>query len=284
MHRDCKEAAARHGVTLDSLTKGKPAPARDPAAEMAAAFRVAREAARWCSKKHGSFTAEQFYERLYTRGVGLPTTVQALDEMGRAVLNDRSIAGVRRRATPGGERYWTTRSVRVERAAEKAYRPDSKEAWEAVKDAVKGLGAAAFVATARKASAVVERLAEFVNPSPRRFHVDSAELPRLIAEHRPTPYLLAHAKALLTGIARGGVNPDRMAGHAEQVYARLRSHKRLPYKAVIVVERGGGASARDIRLLQKIAARDGASVILSEREHDALEKLISHPKNRTHNP
>lgn len=274
-HRDCKELAARHGVTLDSLKRDPkaPAPARDPASEMSTAHRVAREAVSTCAKKHGSFTADQFFERLYTLGIGKPTTLQALDAMGQAVLKDRSIAGVQRRKLPDGtERYTARESQRVTRSAERPYRGDTKEAWEELKGAVKGLGNAAFVATAKKATAVAQQLSEIVNPPPRTLTVDASWLSDFIDKRRPTPYLLAHAKAILSGLKAWG-NPHERAGVAEKTYEQLRSYERLPKNSVVIVRRGSLASARELHLLNKIARRDKASVILSERDAIGLQKL-----------
>jgi hypothetical protein len=192
--------------------------------------------------------------------------------MGKAALNDRSILGIRERQMPDGtSRYATAASTRVERAAGRDYRGDTREAWEALKGAAMGLGAATLVATARKATAVVERLAEIVNPPPRVLSVDAAGLPGLIDRLRPTPYLLAHGKALLAGLKALG-NPHERAAVAERAYEALRSHDRLPKNAVLVVERGSLASARELHLLSKVARRDGASVILSERNGGRLHR------------
>ncbi|GIW88296.1 MAG: hypothetical protein KatS3mg108_2620 [Isosphaeraceae bacterium] len=279
-HRDCKEVAARYGVTLDSLTRGKAAP-RDPATEMAAAFHVAKEAVKSCARRHGAFTTEQFYERLYTLGIGRPTTLDSLDAMGRSVLRDRSIAGVKGRTMPDGSvRYVAGGSAKVSRENARTYRADTKEAWEEVKAAARGLGAAVLVQTARKATAVVERLAEAVNPPPRAIRVDAGRLPELVDRLRPTPYLLAHGKALWAGIARARGNPHDRAAHAEGVFESLRSHERLPKNSVVVVSRGGLASPRDLRLLAKVAKRDGASVVLSEC--DRLQHLQQQSHQRWH--
>lgn len=271
-HRDVKEVAARHGVTLDSLQakKGQPVAAHDPVTATAAALHAAKEAVERCAKKYGAFTAEQFQEKLFTLAIGKPTTVQALDTMGKAVLQDRSIAQVRERKLPDGTtRYEAPASAKAVRAAQRSYKADTKEAWDELKAAAKGLGAAVFVATAKKATAVVERLAEAVNPPAKTIRVDAGELAKYIEQHKPTHYVKAHATALLSGLFKGSGNPHERADHAEKVYARLRAHDRLPKNAVIVVERGDSASAKELRELAKIAKRDGASVVLSERDPHA---------------
>lgn len=284
-HRDTKEVAARHGVTLDSLQnrKGQPVAAHDPVTSMAAALQVAKEAVSECAKQHGTFTAQQLEEKLFTLAIGKPTTVQALDAMGKAVLQDRSIADVReRKMSDGTIRYESPESAKAGRAAQRPYKSDTKEAWEELKAAAKGLGAAVFVATAKKATEVVQRLAEAVNPPAKSIRVDAGNLAAFIDKHKPTHDLKAHAKALLHGLFKASGNPHERAGQAEKVYAQLRAHDRLPKNAVIIVERGELASAKELRQLAKIAKRDGASVVLSERDPNQHQKTHQHSHQNGH--
>ena len=51
---------------------------------------------------------------------------------------------------------------------------------------------------------------------------------------------------------------------------------------MIIVERGEQASAKELREIAKIAKRDGASVILSERDPNPHQQ--SHQTSRTRTP
>jgi conjugative relaxase-like TrwC/TraI family protein len=282
VHRDTTELAKKYGVTLDSLKRDPKSPSqpRGPATEMTTAYHVAQKAVRSCSKKHGRFTEDQFFERLYTLAIGKPTTVAALDEMGKEVLQDRSIAGVRQhREVDGTARYYTPRSAKVERAAAQPYRSDTKEAWEDLKRATKGLGSAVLVASARKATQIVDQLSEMVSPAPRKVVIDASQLAEVIDQLRPTNYFKAHAKALFAGFVKGSGNPHDRAAIAEKVFEGLRSHDRLRKNTVLIVDRASLASARELHLLGKIAKRDKATVFLAERDAAGLEKLL----NRKHN-
>ena len=282
VHRDCKELAARYGVTLESLTKPKPGPAaaRDAATEMLTALRVAKDAAAVCTKKHGSFSADQFQEKLFTLAIGKPTTVQALDTMGKAALNDRSIADIKQRTMPDGTtRYSTKESKKVERAAERPYQPDTKEAWESLKVAAKGLGSAVFIKTATKATEVAARLTELVRPERKTVSIDASRVPNLIDACKPTPYLAAHAKALTAGLLKGSGNPHERAGFAAREYAKLRSHERLPKGSVVIVENALSMSAREMDQLSMIAKRDKAHVVLTDFKEKELRQTHQRARN-----
>jgi hypothetical protein len=278
LHRECKEIAARHGVTLESLQgqKGRPIAAHDPVTATATALRVAKEAVSKCAKKHGEFTAVQFQEKLFTLAIGKPTTVKALDVMAKDVLKDRSIAGVRMHTVSDGtERYTAPQSKKVQQAAKQAYRADTKETWEEIKaaakgfgDASKGLGAAVLIATTKKATEIVNRLAELVNPPPQEKRIDAKDVSAFIDQHKKTHYWKAHGKALAGGLLEARGNPHERAEYAEQRYAELRSYKRLSNNTVYVVERGDLVSARERQQLAKIARRDGATLFISEIDPD----------------
>jgi hypothetical protein len=185
--------------------------------------------------------------------------------MGKSALNDRSIVGIEKQAMKdGATRYSTKESAKVERAAERPYQPDTKEAWEALKTAAKGLGSAVLIKTATKATEVVNGLAEMVKPAPKTIRVDASRVQNLVDACKPTPYLVAHTKALLAGAFQAAGNPHERAGHAEKVYAKLRSHQRLPKNSVIVVSNALSMTANERNQLAKIARRDKAHVILTD--------------------
>lgn len=287
-HRDSTELAKKYGVTLESLKRDPktPAPTRDPASDMSVAYHVAKKAVQSCAKKHGNFTADQFYERLYTLGIGKQTTLAALDGMGKAVLNDRSIADVREKKMKDGTvKYAAPESAKVERAAARAYKGDTKEAWDGLKAAVQGLGAAVLVATAKKATSVVKKLAGMGSSQSQTFTVRPEQIPDLVGRLRPTNYIVAHAKALVAGLKASG-NPHERAGVAEKVYAELRERGHLKKNTILVVERADRASGGDLLRLRKLAEKAGASIILAERDvpgHERIkDKHIGGPLKRNH--
>jgi hypothetical protein len=153
--------------------------------------------------------------------------------------------------------------------------PFVREAWAELKRAAKGLGEAVLVATTKKATDVLTRVAEYVNPAPKTLRIDAADLDLFLARHHRTHFLVAHAKALVKGLLAGG-NPHEMAAVAETAFARLRDYNRVRKNTVIVVENGQLADAVQLRKLARIAKRDGASVVLSERPEP--EKAFGRPK------
>jgi len=287
-HRDSTELAKKYGVTLESLKRDpkSPAPTRDPASEMGVAYDVAKKALRSCAKKHGDFTADQFYERLYLLGIGKQTTLAALEGMGKAFLKDRDIAQVReKKQRDGTVKYSAPESSKVEREAKRAYKPDSKEAWDGLKAAAKGFGEAVLIATAKKATTVVKKLAGMDTPPSKTRTVSPEKLPDLLDRLSPTNYAVAHAKALLAGLKAKG-NPHEKAGVAEKVYAELRERAQLPKNMILVVERADRASGGDLLRLRKLADKAGASVILAERDVPGHERIrdrdIGGPLKRHH--
>lgn len=276
MHRECVAVANKYGVTVESLQlpAGHQPKILDPNQAKFAAFAASREALAECAKLYGRFTEAQFLERLYTIGIGEPTTLRQLDKRAARVLSNPKVAGVRRVVTKEGQVLYTTdRAERTTRRAERQYeratpRADAKtgvgDAWGEFVSAAKGLGSAAFVATAQAATRVAKRVTEAVSPAPRVVEIDASRLPRFVAGLTPTPFLKAHAKAIFRGLLNLG-NPHQMAARAETEYARLRAHDRLDKNTVIVVRRGALASARDLHALAKVARRDGCLVVLAER-------------------
>jgi hypothetical protein len=263
----CWRLAKKYGVTVQSLKRpaGSPAPHRDKYTAASVAHDVAVAARDSLSKKFGSFTKEQFLERAFTLSIGKATTFEAVDTFaGAALENSRLLDIKKQRQVDGTVRYVGPASQQAQQAASQAFKPDTKTAWDDLKRAAKGLGEAALVATAEAGVRVLNRLAETVNPPPRIVTLDALALGPFVDLHRPTPYLLAHAKALFRGmLARG--NPHDKAYVAEKAFALLRDHHRVPKNSVIVVERGTLASARELHLLTKIARRDKASVVLADR-------------------
>ncbi len=266
-NKACWQVAAQHGLTGFQQLKrpaGTPAPHRDRYRAASVAHDVAAEARDALSRKHGTFTAEQFLERVFTRGIGKATTFEALDTHAQAALKNPKILGIEKKIQPDGTvRYAGPASKATQQQATSHFRTDTKAAWEELKRAAKGLGEAVFVKTAQKVAEVTERLAQAVNPPARTLVVNAADLGTLTASLRPTPYLQAHAKAILAGLRAPG-NPHERAYVAERAFAGLRDHPRLAKNTVVVVENGTAASARDLHVLSKIARRDGASVILTD--------------------
>jgi hypothetical protein len=188
--------------------------------------------------------------------------VKRLDREAERVLSRPKEAGVRKVVSRDGEIRFTT--ARGAKASVRAERPYVRQAWTEFTAAAKDLGAATLTATAQAATRVVKRLKDAVSPPPKVVKVDAARLDWFLARHEPTPYLLAHGKALLRGFLSLG-NPHQMAGRAETEFAKLRAHRRLDRNTVVVVTRANLATARDLHRLAKIAKRDGSSVILAER-------------------
>lgn len=87
--------ASRLGVDLNSLRRdaGSPPPKTATAASRSEAYDVAREALRSSVKRFGTFTREQYLERLYTLGIGRKTTLEDLTYMGESLLKKRMIKG-----------------------------------------------------------------------------------------------------------------------------------------------------------------------------------------------
>jgi len=268
----CWEIAKKHGVTPESIMRpaNQPALHRDKVHAACVAHEVVTEARDSLAAKLGTFTKEQFLERAFTLSIGKATNFEAVDVTARTALEKPKLFDMtRQRGHDGSVRYAGPASKATTQQAEQAFRPDTKEAWEELKRAAKGLGASVFIATTGGAARALKRLAEAVNPPPRIIEIDAAELPAFIDKRRPTHYVVAHAKALLAGMLAPG-NPHQKADVAQRAYRSLRSHDRVPKNAVIVVSRGSHATARELHLLSKIAKRDKASVILADRPGQAL--------------
>lgn len=268
----CWEIAKKHGVTPESITRpaDKRGLHRDKVNAACVAHEVVVEARDSLAAKLGTFTKEQFLERAFTLSIGKATNFEAVDVTARTALEKPKLFDMtRQRGHDGSVRYAGPASKATTQQAEQAFRPDTKEAWEELKRAAKGLGASVFIATAGGAARALKRLAEAVNPPPRTIEIDAAEPPAFIDKRRPTHYVVAHAKALLAGMLAPG-NPHQKADVAQRAYRSLRSHDRVPKNAVIVVSRGSHATARELHLLSKIAKRDKASVILADRPGQAL--------------
>lgn len=274
MHVHCLSVARKYGVTLDAL-KRAPDPDRVEKGPYAA-YEAALEARDHCGRKYGTFTEGQFREELYLRGIGRPATFDDLRTTGDHFLKSRGVAGIARVTGPGPAheaRYTTREGERVTREAE---RPYAREAWADLGKAVKGLGRAALVATAKKATEVVNNLAEAVNPRPRVLRVKGDQLEGFLRQYRPAPRVLAHAKAAVAALLAHG-NPHERAAAAERVYADLRSFDRLRKNTVVVVSRSERAAARELHLLAKVATRDGGSVVLAERVADRSRRGRGRP-------
>lgn len=310
--------ARKYGVTLESL-KQRPVGAAvhglDRVKSALVAFDVAQAARDACVKRHGSFTAGQFLERLYTLGIGKDTTLESLDTFGRVALQNQKFLGIVSQELPDGTVRYTAKQAGAGQAnaqsqsAQQAQsagqsqsarqtrqssgqsqsaqqgpppgqqaaqqqqqqqqqagptaQADPAAAWQELKRAARGLATAVVVKTAQTAAGVLTRLAEAVNPPPQTMTLNATQLPEFNRRHLPTPYLLAHAKALFRGALAPG-NPHDKAAAAEQVFKKLRARERLPKNTVIIVEGGRHASARDLFQLAKVARRDKALVVLAE--------------------
>ncbi|MBI1213769.1 MAG: relaxase domain-containing protein [Alphaproteobacteria bacterium] len=281
MNETCRKLAAKYGVTLESLKRpsGGELEHRDKYKAASVAHDVAREARDRLIKKHGTFTKEQFLEQVFVRAIGKSTNFDAVDAVAGAALQNPLILDItRQKQIDGTYRYGGPGSVATVQAAAMTYKSESREAWDDLKRAAKGLGHSAFVATAQGVAGVLTRLAETLNPTPRTLVVDAANLASFIDQHRPTPYLVAHAKALAKGLLSPG-KPHDKAFAAEITFASLRKFHRLEKNTVLVVERGSLASARELHLLSKIARRDRASVILADRPRQGVGQSQGRARN-----
>lgn len=281
MGRACRAIAERYGVTVESLKRQDKAlpPSQDAVRSRATAYDVAMEAMEACAEKFGKFTARQFQEQLVTRGIGRPTTLRDLDAVGVMFLERPRYAGMHREADPGGRARYSTRETKAQEA--QVERGFVRDAWDELASAGKKLGKAVLIATARSAAGVIERVRDAVSPPPQLVPVDAQALAAFNRAHRPTQYLLAHAKALAIGLISPGT-PHERAGVAEQVFASLRHHERLPRNAIVVVERSALADLRDLRLLARIANRDGAAVVLADRPEERRERRQEHRERPHH--
>ncbi len=272
MNEMCLKLAAKFGVTLESLKRpaGSKLEHRDKYTAASVAYDVALEARDKLIAKYGTFTKEQFLERAFMLAVGKSTNFDAVDAVTGAALKNSLILGlVRQSQVDGTTRYVSPASRATTQNAVKSFNSDSRAAWAELKQSVKGLGTSTLIATAQGLTRVLDRLAETINPKPRTLVVDAGNLAEFIAHHRPTPYLRAHAKALMKGLFAAG-SPHEKAYVAEREFASLRRFHRLEKNTVLIVERGSLATVRELHLLSKIARRDRASVILAERPRDGV--------------
>ncbi len=266
MNRACRKMARKFGVTARSLERpaGTPPPHRNIYEAASVAYDVAKAAVGDLAKKHGTFTAEQFLERVYTRGIGKSTTLDELEKYAGIALGNPKFMGVQKQPQPDGTvRYSGPASKASHQQAAGQYQSATQEAWKALKDAANGLGKAVLIKTTSELAGVLNRLKEAVNPEAKRLTVHASHLGHFVQQHRPTGRIKAHAKALIAGLRARG-NPHERAFAAEKTYAALRAHSRIPKNTLLVVERAAAASNSDLIHLAKVARRDGVTVILSE--------------------
>jgi len=255
---------------LESLRTGEARPLiADRRVRKYVAYCTARDALAACAKKYGTFTPAQYREAVYLLGIGRPTTRAALDREADRVLTRPKYARVRRSGPDAAEERYATRDGEKKRAS--AEREYVAEAFDELKAAAGKLAKAVLVKTAAAATGVMERIAAWVDPAPTVVRLDGRDGDTFLKAHTPTGYLVAHGKALLSGLLVRG-NPHERAGVAENTFKRLRSHASLPRGAVLLVERPDALSVRQLRRLADVAKRDGASVVLAgaaanERDH-----------------
>lgn len=160
-----------------------------------------------------------------------------------------------------------------------------KEAWDDLRQSTKNLGKAIFMATSRRATAVMDRIGQWIDPAPRVQRVSLHDAERMVRTHLPTHYLKAHATAILKGLVSPG-NPHQRAGFAEKVYAQLRWYRRLPRNTVLVIDPRVMDSPRLLHQITKIAKRDKATLVMTKLEapHMTFSRRISpsHSIERSH--
>ncbi len=276
-YESCQEIAKRYGVTPEKLRLTPVA--SNPSKEQYAAYEAALQARDTCTKRYGAFTEQQFLKWVYTYGIGREASFDTLTSSAKLVLRSKSFAGIEQTQTEDGHiRYFVPKGPEMSfgkdkaktpqpdpaETAKEAERPFVREAWADLKTATKNLGGAVFCATAKKATDVIQRVTDVVNPPAQTLRLDGGNLDEFIVQHRRTHYAVAHLKAIAKGILAGG-NPHRMAAAAEKAFANYRACERVRKNTVIVVERGDLATADQLRTLTRIAKRDRCSVILSER-------------------
>lgn len=268
-HERVLEAAKHHGVTLESV-RGRVTHAKSEQHATIDALGLAKQARDWCARRYGDFSATQFRERFTTLTIGTPIKLPQVDRVSDLFLRDQELSKLRFVVSPDGQvKFATEESKKQERRADRQF---VREAWDGFKIAAKDLGKAVLVSTLVSAAEALKRMKEHLDRPPQIRRIDARDLDSFIARHKPTHYVLAHAKAILSGILSRG-NPHERAAYAEAVYRHLRSHQRMPKETVLIVERSGLADAKQLRDLAKIAKRDKGWVVLTKRPpHRAYEK------------
>ena len=261
-HAAWSSAAKKYGVTRESLrpTGDTPPLINDPRVSSYVAYCTAKDALASCTKKFGTFTAAQFLERVYLKGIGRPTTREDLQKEASEFLSRPKHAGVKKIVLDKGEeRFGTDAGFKKQTAAE---RPFVKDSIEDLKRATGELAKAVLMKTADTAAGILRKITDAIKPSPTITILNARDVERFLAAHKPTPYLASHFKAIMRGIFASG-NPHEKAGVAEHEYKRLRSHERLPAQSILLVENAAGLSASQLIRLAKLAKRDKSSVVLS---------------------
>lgn len=261
-HHETLQIAKRYGVTLDSLRVDPKSLKLDRKAAEYFAYALALKARDHCAETYGNFSGSQFRERLYITGIGTPTSFRELETVGSLFLRSPQVAGIHKLVGENGvEQFFTEKSKQTVANAE---RPFVRDAWKEFKHAAKNLGDAALIVTAKKATKVMQQITDSLTTEPRIVRVHVSRLGDFIDNHRPTSFLRAHAMAMLKIAATWG-NIRERAIVGERHFAALRSHARVRKNTVIVVKRGDLATAKELHQLARIAKRDGASVVISER-------------------
>lgn len=254
----CQERLKAYGITHDALKKGGPTSGPRPEVEeQHEAFAIVQKATAACTKRFGVFTETQLREWAYTLGIGRRATAEVIDKEVTKLVKEPKRYGFETVSIAG--RPFLAKAEELAKLRE-AEAPSLKAEWEQLKVATTEFTDALGRVLVRKATGLMERLSEWVDPEPKKVVIDGKKVGAFLELHRPTNYWKAHAVAFWRGLLAPG-NPHEKAAHAETVFARLRRHDRVPKHVVIVVQNAWKATARELRDMRRIEKRDRCTVL-----------------------